>query len=566
MKRTPLHQTLIYALLILGAAVFTFPFLWMVSTSMKVDREMYTEDLKVLPMTPRPVRASPYIDPTFFLSLPDTVKKQNAVVPELERLARASGYVPPESVDADEAFRQIARGLYKRLKEQLSVAVWNGRTVDDATNPNGYSENFDAAVRGILAEAPTRVTPQAVRETADQVYRFLAVGNVRVRGKGVQIHTLASDVPISQQWTLRSQATTSITDFNDGGKPAGKLRYDFASGNSFSLVGEFDLPIDVAELRRVQIDLKPDDTWHDYSLVLEHSGRRFVSRRSGSFGNFDWFTASWQPASDDDHSTRLRTWIVLDDKDASDFAAPNRIRLTLTVDRVTQPAAWANKVKANYIRTNEQIPFWRYVRVSLFLVLANIVLTVFSSSLVAYAFSRITWPGRDLCFLLMLATMMIPTQVTMIPHFLIWTNLGAYDTLSPLWVGAVFGSAFFVFMLRQFMMGIPRDLEDAARIDGCGFLRIYWHVILPLITPSLAAIAVMTFMGTWNDFMSPLIYIADQRLYPLAFGLYAFNIQVNSNPALSMAGSVLMTVPVILMFFFLQRYFIQGITLTGMKG
>jgi multiple sugar transport system permease protein len=121
-------------------------------------------------------------------------------------------------------------------------------------------------------------------------------------------------------------------------------------------------------------------------------------------------------------------------------------------------------------------------------------------------------------------------------------------------------------MLRQFMMGIPRDLEDAARIDGCGFLRIYWHVILPLITPSLAAIAVMTFMASWNDFMSPLIYIADQRLYPLAFGLYAFNIQVNSNPALSMAGSVLMTIPIIVLFFFLQRYFIQGITLTGMKG
>ena len=116
------------------------------------------------------------------------------------------------------------------------------------------------------------------------------------------------------------------------------------------------------------------------------------------------------------------------------------------------------------------------------------------------------------------------------------------------------------------MKGIPRDLEDAARIDGCGFLRIYWHVILPLIKPSLAAIAIFTFLGAWNNFMGPLIFIADQRLYPLAFGLYAFSVQVQSNPALTMAGSVLMTVPVIVVFFFAQRYFIQGVTLTGMKG
>ena len=152
-------------------------------------------------------------------------------------------------------------------------------------------------------------------------------------------------------------------------------------------------------------------------------------------------------------------------------------------------------------------------------------------SLVAYAFARLHWPGRDFCFLLMLATMMIPGQVTMIPHFLIWKSLGAYNTLTPLWLGSAFGSAFFIFLLRQFLKGIPRDLEDAARIDGCGFLRIYWHIMLPLVKPSLAAIAIFTFMGTWNDFMGPLIYLADQRLYPLAFGLYAFSVQVGNNPA-----------------------------------
>jgi ABC-type glycerol-3-phosphate transport system permease component len=206
------------------------------------------------------------------------------------------------------------------------------------------------------------------------------------------------------------------------------------------------------------------------------------------------------------------------------------------------------------------------VRVSVLLVVLNVVLAVFASSLVAYAFARLQWPGRDLAFIVMLGTIMIPGQVTMIPHFLIWRSVGAYDTLVPLWLGSAFGSAFFIFMMRQFLKSIPADLEDAARIDGCGFLRIYWHVMLPLVRPSLAAIAVFTFLGTWNNFLGPLIYVADQRLYPLAFGLYAFAVQVESNPILTMAGSLLMTLPVIVVFFAAQRYFIQGITLTGMKG
>jgi multiple sugar transport system permease protein len=548
MKRSPLHQWIIYLLLIGGTILFTFPFLWMVSSSVKVDRELYTEELKVLPMTPRPVPVSPYIDPTFFIDLPDSATKQAEITRAIEPLARASGYALPAEVIEADAWREVSRGLYKRLKSVLPLDVWNGPTpaLVDAAKPH--------------------ITAESVKNTFEQVYRYLAVGGVRVRDDGVRFYPLGEGKKITELWKVSGPAKTTFTDFNDKGKPAGKLQYDFSAGNSITLIGEFDLPMDPKDLRRIQIDLKPDDTWHNYSLVAEFGGKKLVAERTAPLGNYDWFTATYRPASEDDQSTKLRTWIVLDDKGASEFTTPGKMRLTLTFDRVTQSTAWANKVKANYIRTAEQIPFWRYVRVSLFLVLANIVLTVLSSSLVAYAFSRITWPGRDICFLLMLATMMIPSQVTMIPHFLIWTNLGAYNTLSPLWMGAAFGSAFFVFMLRQFMMGIPRDLEDAARIDGCGFLRIYWHVILPLITPSLAAIAVMTFMGTWNDFMSPLIYIADQRLYPLAFGLYAFNIQVQSNPALAMAGSVLMTVPVIVLFFSLQRYFIQGITLTGMKG
>ena len=228
-------------------------------------------------------------------------------------------------------------------------------------------------------------------------------------------------------------------------------------------------------------------------------------------------------------------------------------------------------MERNYRLTFDQIPFWRYVGTSLFLVILNLVGTLLSCSLVAYSFARLQWPGRNLCFALLLATMMIPAQVTMIPQFLIMQKLGWYNTLQPLWIASFVAPAFYVFLLRQFLKGVPRDLEDAARLDGCGFFRIYWHIMLPLVRPTLAAIAIFTFLATWNEFMAPLIYLADQRLYPLSFGLYAFQVQV-TNPGTAkgmgmvMAGSLLMTLPVIAIFFFAQRYFLRGVTLTGMKG
>lgn len=548
MKRSPLHQVLVYALLILGAIVFTFPFIWMVSSSMKVDREMFSEDLKVLPMTPRPMSKSPFVDDAFYNDLTEGGASVEEMLPGLQRLIDASGFEIPADIDRDTARREIARGIYKRLSARLPGEVWNS--------------NAD----NILAAAATIVDREMVRQVFTQVYRFAALGSVRLRDQGVNLIELAPQATPAQRWKVETTDTTRLEDFNDQGKPAAKLKYDFSNGSQIRLVGEYDSPVELKNIKSYRIDLHPDDTWHNLRLTVEHSGRKFVSERENFLSNFDWATFTWQHASEDDDSTKLRTWIVLNDGGEGSIKEPNRVRLTLEVDRVNQATAWANKTKANYIRVNEQIPFWRYVRVSVFLVLANIVLTVFSCSLAAYAFSRIVFPGRDLLFLIMLATMMIPAQVTMIPSFLIWKSVGAYNTLTPLWFGAAFGSAFFVFMLRQFMLGIPRDLEDAARIDGCGFLRIYWHVILPLIKPSLAAIAVMTFIGVWQDFMGPLIYIADQRLYSLSFGLYAFSVQVANNPALTMAGSVLMTLPIIAIFFLAQRYFIQGITLTGMKG
>jgi multiple sugar transport system permease protein len=191
---------------------------------------------------------------------------------------------------------------------------------------------------------------------------------------------------------------------------------------------------------------------------------------------------------------------------------------------------------------------------------------LFSSSMVAYSFARLRWPGRDVLFMVLLGTMMLPAAVTMIPRFIIFKELGWVDTFLPLWVPSLFANAFDVFLLRQFLLGIPTDLEDAAKIDGCGYWTIYWRVMLPLVKPALAALAIMHFLGTWNDFMGPLIYLSSPEKMTGSYALRLFQSASGGEWALLLAASTLWTVPVILLFFFAQRAFIQGIALTGMKN
>jgi multiple sugar transport system permease protein len=192
--------------------------------------------------------------------------------------------------------------------------------------------------------------------------------------------------------------------------------------------------------------------------------------------------------------------------------------------------------------------------------------TVISSSLVAYSFARLRWPGRNFLFGVLLATMMIPGAVTMMPQFLIYRNLGWIDTLKPLWVGSFFGSAFNIFLLRQFFMSIPTELEDAAKLDGCGPFAVYWRVMLPMVKPALAAIAIMSVLGAWNNFQGPLIYLSSPENMPLAYALQLYQQQHSSEPGLLMAASTLVVLPIIVLFFFTQRYFIEGVSLTGLGG
>lgn len=212
-------------------------------------------------------------------------------------------------------------------------------------------------------------------------------------------------------------------------------------------------------------------------------------------------------------------------------------------------------------------PFGRYFLNTATVTGLAVVGQLLSSPLVAYAFARLRARRRDVLFILVLSTMMIPSQVTMIPTFVLFRQLGWINTFKPLIVPHFFGSAFFIFLMRQFFMRLSPELDDAAKIDGCGYFGVYSRVILPLAKPPLATVAIFSFMWNWNDFMHPLIYLSSEHKLTLTLALSRFTGQYGETAwNLLMAVSLVTVLPCVALFFFAQRYFIQGIVITGVKG
>lgn len=228
---------------------------------------------------------------------------------------------------------------------------------------------------------------------------------------------------------------------------------------------------------------------------------------------------------------------------------------------IPNPLQWSN-----YPKSVSFVPFFIYLKNTLIISLSSMVGVVISSALAAYSLARIEWPGRHILFLLTIATLMLPFQVTLIPVFLVFKQLGWVGDFRPLILPQFFGFAYYIFLMRQFFMGIPMELSEAAYIDGANEFRIFWSVVLPLAKPALATVAVFQFIRSWTDYLNPLIYLNDQNLYTLQLGLQQYSSQYGREWGLLMAAAVLITLPPIIIFFLAQRTFVQGVTLTGIKG
>lgn len=232
------------------------------------------------------------------------------------------------------------------------------------------------------------------------------------------------------------------------------------------------------------------------------------------------------------------------------------------------PTVWIPKAPQwmNYVLSITAFPFLPYLRNTLLIVGCNIAGSVLSATLAGYGFSRISWKGRNVVFIIVLMTMMLPFQVTMIPLFMVFQKLRWIGTFYPLTVTPFLGNAFFIFLMRQFFLTIPNALSEAAIIDGASEARIFAQVCVPLVRPAITTVAIFAFLGSWNDFQGPLLFLTRDRLYTLSIGIQQIMSVNDPRWNLLMAMGVMMTVPVLIIFFLLQKYFIQGISFAGIKG
>lgn len=550
--RKVLGKLILHSVLIAGSFLFAVPFIWLFSTSCKQPDEMYPP--KWIPELPSGVRQSPYIQlranerpqKPMNVALEDWNRTYENILSAIKaQVAEIRGSLP-DFFAPYLAERDLAEGIFNRLLKRAPDELFKAPEQEAAT---WFSKN---------------VTQEMVSEVFETVYRRMTVSDVVLHGWDV----VSVEYPTANQnfpWRVISGDATLVPRMTGLLHPNLEVHYSFTEKKDFALQIVLPIRMPSENLKKLVVSLQGDRSWHEVWATVELAGKKYKSVEAAYLQSDRAQDITWQFPSEDDDRLKMKTWLSLEPAGLSDFTTPHALRLTLTCRYGSRFIAGFNKMFFNYRDAVRRVPLLMYVKNSIFLVVLSVIGQIIGSSLVAFSFARLRWPGREFCFLLVLSTLMIPPQVTMIPVFLIYKNIGWYNTLLPLWVPSFFGGAFFIFLLRQFMRTIPADLEDSAKIDGCGFFGIYARIILPLIKPALATIGIFTFMGTWNDFMGPLIYLSDQELYPLSLGLFALKVVQGGNFGLMMAASVLMTLPIIILFFAAQRQFIQGITLTGMK-
>ena len=545
----------IHLLLILFALTFLFPFAWMLTTSIKTDEEINGPSL--WPGMPRFHAASPYARRPVELVKPGHIDDApwKAAVPQLLRSAQraiAGGVkANPPPIRADQLDAYIdssATVLISELVGRLDLSLWS------------------KPVEQLVTAFERSISTEAIAYAMDDRLARLELRQLQLRTLNGRIFNLAVGKDIARTWRIESGDGELVPVSGD----VAQLRYGFASSDAPPIVLRYDFtfPAKPEDLHKLVLAIKSDDSWNRITATLDLGGRRWVTERRWDLAQHRAQSIFFQPPTFDDETYQPKVWVKLRDTGPSPSGYGAEGQATLRV--ILSPAStWQTalaRVERNFGRAMDYMPFWTYVRNSLILVALTTLGTLFSSTFVAYALARLHWPGRNIAMLVMLATIMLPAQVTMIPTFVIWKKLGWYNTLNPLWVPAFFGGAFFIFLMVQAMKTLPRELEESARIDGLNHIQTWYYIILPQVKPVMAAIAIMTFMWSWNEFMGPLIYLRDQGKFPLSLGLFTLRIDSFGDWTMIMAGNVLMTLPVVVMFFVFQRYFVQGMTMSGIKG
>ena len=543
-------------LLLVGAAFCTMiPLLWLLTSSFKTASEIFAVPIQWFPSFPPRVASSPYIVENAYPKIEKPMAVDEAVwetlQPELTQAiwtetqthiaanGQLSNYVPSEELQTE-----ITEGLWQQLVASLPDEVWNGTTVSIAT---------------AVQEA---IIPEAVDTIWSSVYREVAVGTL-------QIEDLDFNRTPIEVVDWKAKAGTRIRP-SDNAQTAASLSYDFQDNNTTYMTATVASPIPIDQIRRITLPVRGDASYHRLSLAVSvGNGTTYQPTRPFVLESALWKDAVWRlhgiPGElESSHITMQQVETNHTVQSTIETGTENQLFLQLSLHQPAYLSIVWDKFTSNYRNLWKTVPYGRYFVNSVFIATASTLLTLFFCSLGGYAFAKYQFRGQKILFGILLASMMVPFQVLLVPLFGLMYDIGWLNSYKAIIIPFSVG-AFGVFLMRQFIVTIPSELLDAARIDGCSEFGIYYRIILPIIKPALGALTIYSFLGSWNGYLWPLIILRDEVKYTLPIGLANLVGIYRQDYGMLMAGTLLSLMPIVILFLAMQREFVQGITLGSVK-
>ena len=548
-----------YLLLVVAAFGTMIPLLWLLTSSFKTANEIFAVPIQWFPKFPPRVASSPYIvgDAYPEIKKPIAVDAETwkTLQPELERLiwddvqeyiaanTRLANYVPSVELQTE-----MTEGLWQQLVASLPSEVWTGTAAS------------------IIDEVHRAIIPEAIDPIWGSVYREVAIGTIQIEDIAFN-RTPIESVDFINGWTADSDTLKQIRESADS-RTVASLSYDFRDENTVRMTTTIASPIPIAQIRLITLPVRGDASYHRLSLAVSVNGITYQPTQPFVLDSALWKNAVWRlhgiPGELESSHISMRQTAAVGGFSKPDLAAGNRLSLELTIHRPAYLAIAWDKLTSNYRNLWKTVPYNRYFINSVFIATASTLLTLFFCSLGGYAFAKYQFRGQKILFGILLASMMVPFQVLLVPLFGLMYDIGWLNSYRAIIIPFSVG-AFGVFLMRQFIVTIPSELIDAARIDGCSEFGIYYRIVLPIIKPALGALTIYSFLGSWNGYLWPLIILRDEAKYTLPIGLANLVGIYRQDYGMLMAGTLLSLMPIVILFLAMQREFVQGITLGSVK-
>lgn len=548
-----------YPLLIVAAFCTMVPLLWLLSSSFKTAEEVFAVPIRWFPKLPPRVTFSPYVVTNAYpkIKRPTTVDpdRWKTLKPQLESIIWTN---VQEHIALNPQFS--ASNFTEDLQTEMTKGVWQQHV---ATLP---PEVWSSTTESIVNEVENSIIPETIGTIWNSVYRQVTLGIIEI--EDIEFNRMEVE---ATKWEADSDTLQQIQD-PDVLEPIIALSYNYQDKNNVRLTTTISSPVPIDRIRRIILPVRGDASYHRLSLTVSVNDTTYQPTHPFVLDTALQEDTVWRlhgiPGELESSHIPMRQIEANDETAKSDVAletdAENRLILQVTIHRPSYLAIVWNKLTSNYRNLWKAVPYNRYFINSVFIATASTLLTLFFCSLGGYAFAKYQFRGKTILFGILLASMMVPFQVLLVPLFGLMYDIGWLNSYKAIIIPFSVG-AFGVFLMRQFIVTIPSELLDAARIDGCSEFGIYYRIVLPIIKPALGALTIYSFLSSWNGYLWPLIVLRDEAKYTLPIGLANLVGIYRQDYGMLMAGTLLSLLPIVILFLAMQREFVQGITLGSVK-